>query len=914
MKAKLLSVFAGLTLMFLFALAISPDLALAQQGPEIPITETLSYGDQPDVATDSNGNIHIVYSDSYGLSYREIWYTMLDNDGNTLIDDTVITEDDSDNSVRPTVEIDSDDKVQIVWQDLGGYAISYTKLDPYLDDMNGDAANPETITLVDDTILYEEGYYHQSPRLAIDSDDDIHIVWEDYNYYNIFYMKVNDVGGILVAATVIRDASSIWRAGPDVATDSNDDVHVTWNESSDTSENEIYYMMLHGSNGSALIDATLMTPDDGYRSKGQSIVIDCDDMVHLFWKDQRGDGQSVYHTKLDPALDDQNGDPADEPTITLIDDTRLTADNGNFWVKRIASATVCGENIHLSYWEYYTEDLFYSILGAEGDAILPQRRLTTTGSFSTTTDWTVPYLDLDSDGRAHIVWCADRSGYSEVYYTYCDPDFPTDNSIRVTDCETRADQPDVAVDSNGNSHIVYFDECGSESREIWYTMLDDEGNTLIDDTQLTEDDQSDKHPAVVVDSDDNVLVVWSNRATAEIVFTKLDPSLDDQDGDPASPAMITVVEMTELTEDVDSYLTHPRMVLDSNDDIHVVFEEDGYEVYYLQADNEGNVLIPTVHIRECSSWYGRPDVAVDSNDDVHIVWNDYNATVSDEVYYMMLDGFNSNTLIDATLITPDDGYRSKRQTIQIDSEDLVYIIWHDQRGSDTEIYFSKLDPGLDDQNGDSADEATITLIDDTALTADDSIKSKNPQTAINDDNIYISYYQDTDAGIDVFFMLIDTNGDEIVPATAITQVGQVTYSTSYGDNAPNMDVDSEGAAHIVWCDGRDGAYEIYFNGYTYPDAIVHNGGIIPADFSLKQNYPNPFNPSTTIGYDLVNPTHVILELFNLRGQLVSKLVDEQQLSGSYLVDFNAGHLASGVYFYRLRAGDRVATRKMMLLR
>ena len=52
--------------------------------------------------------------------------------------------------------------------------------------------------------------------------------------------------------------------------------------------------------------------------------------------------------------------------------------------------------------------------------------------------------------------------------------------IRVTACDERADQPDVAVDSAGNSHIVYFDECGTLGREIFYSMLDSDGNILIE--------------------------------------------------------------------------------------------------------------------------------------------------------------------------------------------------------------------------------------------------------------------------------------------------------------------------------------------------------------------------------------------------------------------------------------------------
>jgi hypothetical protein len=77
--------------------------------------------------------------------------------------------------------------------------------------------------------------------------------------------------------------------------------------------------------------------------------------------------------------------------------------------------------------------------------------------------------------------------------------------------------------------------------------------------------------------------------------------------------------------------------------------------------------------------------------------------------------------------------------------------------------------------------------------------------------------------------------------------------------------------------------------------------LIPDVFSLDQNYPNPFNPSTTIGYGLPNDAKATLEIFSVTGQRVAVVVDENQPAGYYHVKFNTPGIASGVYFYRLRA-------------
>lgn len=87
----------------------------------------------------------------------------------------------------------------------------------------------------------------------------------------------------------------------------------------------------------------------------------------------------------------------------------------------------------------------------------------------------------------------------------------------------------------------------------------------------------------------------------------------------------------------------------------------------------------------------------------------------------------------------------------------------------------------------------------------------------------------------------------------------------------------------------------------------------PKEFTLGQNYPNPFNPLTHISYQLAHPSHVSLSVYNARGQNVRTLVDKEQTEGYYEVSFDGSGLASGIYWYRLRAGKFSQTRKMLLL-
>ena len=89
---------------------------------------------------------------------------------------------------------------------------------------------------------------------------------------------------------------------------------------------------------------------------------------------------------------------------------------------------------------------------------------------------------------------------------------------------------------------------------------------------------------------------------------------------------------------------------------------------------------------------------------------------------------------------------------------------------------------------------------------------------------------------------------------------------------------------------------------------------IPGTMVLHPAVPNPFNPSTTIRYGLPSRSHVTLTVFNALGQQVATLLQGEQEAGYHEVQFDASGLASGVYLYRLKAGDFVQAKKLMLVR
>jgi hypothetical protein len=108
------------------------------------------------------------------------------------------------------------------------------------------------------------------------------------------------------------------------------------------------------------------------------------------------------------------------------------------------------------------------------------------------------------------------------------------------------------------------------------------------------------------------------------------------------------------------------------------------------------------------------------------------------------------------------------------------------------------------------------------------------------------------------------------------------------------------------------AKEIFL--YYSPPTDVGSENHIVNGFNLYQNYPNPFNPVTKIKYSIPQSSFAVLKVYDLLGNEVATLMNEEKQSGIYEVEFNASNLSSGIYFYQLKAGDFISTKKFVLLK
>lgn len=123
---------------------------------------------------------------------------------------------------------------------------------------------------------------------------------------------------------------------------------------------------------------------------------------------------------------------------------------------------------------------------------------------------------------------------------------------------------------------------------------------------------------------------------------------------------------------------------------------------------------------------------------------------------------------------------------------------------------------------------------------------------------------------------------------------------SFVDNTPATDV----AYRLKQTD--------YDGSFVYSKTVEVT--VVPSEFELAQNYPNPFNPSTTISYTLPEESHVVLKVYDVLGNTISTLVNENIEAGAHQVKFNADGLNSGIYFYSIHSENAVITKKMIVLK
>jgi BNR repeat-like domain len=307
----------------------------------------------------------------------------------------------------------------------------------------------------------------------------------------------------------------------------------------------------------------------------------------------------------------------------------------------------------------------------------PAKRITWTSGWSE-----YPALAVDPSGNPHVVWDDDTTGKSEIYYKGSPDGGATWTTAKKLSSTTAGCyRPDIAVDSSGALHVVWYDYAPG-NYEIYYKKSTDGGETWTATKRLTWNGGGSEYPDIAVDSSGNPQLVWTDDTPGnyEVHYRK------STDGGK------TWAAAKRLTWNADSS-QEPVIAVDSSGNPHVVWFDrtpGNDEIYYKKSPDGGTTWDPAKRLTWDSygSWY--PSIAVDSSDMLHLAWE--NATVeAPEIYYKKsTDG--GATWTPMKRLTWTAGLSGSPQ-IAVDSSNNPHVVWYDDTPGHYEIFYKKSTDG-----------------------------------------------------------------------------------------------------------------------------------------------------------------------------------------------------------------------------
>jgi hypothetical protein len=443
-----------------------------------------------------------------------------------------------------------------------------------------------------------------------------------------------------------------------------------------------------------------------------------------------------------------------------------------------------------------------------------------------------------------------------------------------------------SVAANGNVvHVVWCDNRDG-SFEIYYKRSTDAGMHWGADTRLTNILYHSNHPSVAVSGSVVHVVYGDNRDGNEEIYYKR-----------SSDSGVSWGPDTRLTND--TTISAMPSVAVSGSVLHVVWydERNGYngEIYYKRSTDAGVSWGPDTRLTNNTANSYNPSVAV-SGSVVHVAWTD-NRDGNYEIYYKR--STDGGVSMGADVRMTNNNAESWNPSVTV-SGSVVHIAWTDNRDGNYEIYYKRsTDTGVNWG-------VDVRMTNNTAY-------SENPSVTVSGSVVHVVWEDNRDLNNEIYYLRSTDAGVSWGTDTRLTNNTANSYN-------PSIAV-SGSVVHIAWTDNRDGNYEIYYKRNPTGNVGVQNIATeVPSSFSLSQNYPNPFNPETKIQFCIPMDSrfrgndNVVLKVYNALGREIETLVNEALQPGTYEVTFNGSRYNSGVYFYRLQAGNFSETRRMLLIK
>jgi Secretion system C-terminal sorting domain len=506
------------------------------------------------------------------------------------------------------------------------------------------------------------------------------------------------------------------------------------------------------------------------------------------------------------------------------------------------------------------------------------------------------------------------NGYSQFAQEW-DKAFPSPSS-------QQAEAADVAMDTGGNvytlgalnSSAALLIKYNSNGDTLWsrtyassgYPLalrLDPEGNPVM------------AAPAAVVKYDTNGNQLWMKTLPPYTIYTM---SLDDSGnvllGTAASVLGVKAVKYTasgdSLWHKTSSGLYPTTSTTDNLGDFYVTGVAGGgsVNIFTVKYTPGGDTAWVRVFDRSGFSDQSNTIVVDDSENVIIAGYASTGNSLSNEDYAVIKYDQAGNLRWQRFFDGPGNG-QDQVNSIDADAEGSIYMTGAMTTTNGTIARTMKLSAAGDSLWGVDAltPSESPSVIDDSKGLFIAAVRDNVPHlfaVGVNQNGVAIvSFFGFL---IDAFLEYSAPPNGEVVPAA--TMAFRATPSSAQ----PNSSYELAIAAHRVVLS----PFQETLHTLRYSAVITDVGqpASAPNDFTLLQNYPNPFNPTTEIRYQTSELSHVSLKVFDVLGREVATLVDGAMPAGTHNIMFDASHLASGMYLYRLQMGSRVTVKKMALLK
>jgi hypothetical protein len=543
----------------------------------------------------------------------------------------------------------------------------------------------------------------------------------------------------------------------------------------------------------------------------------------------------------------------------------------------------------------------------------------------TTGEQVLPKIARTSDGGCYIGWFDSRNSGYEVYLQKLDVNgnkqFPP-NGLLISNNPQSSSLVDwdLAVDDSNCCVLAFTDTRAGSSINPYAYRISPTGQFLWGANGIALTDSVSvfqANPKVIVTSDGNFVIPWQyNNKIAMVKLTKAGTK-------PWGPVPIMVIGNPSVNEK----FNYPAGV--NSDNGSIILYWIGYTGSFLNPGNYklytqkyssagaglwGNPQDTLWNLGNAQGFY-QPSVYSDGINGAVYVWQSF--VTGPTVCYVQRKNSAGQIQfpVNGSAVTTTGATMLNFQpaAAYMPATGETYVFWQRKNSLQSAIgvygqKFSSTGTRLWADSG-----AVFKPLDGN------SFASLNVIT--RDSNEYV-YYVELLAGVNGLIKAFksDRNGN-------IGWGGSILTPGSFTGPKDRMSVtmNSAGMSMLAFSDSRIDAYGMYaqninLNGtFGPPTGIQTIGNVIPSKFQLHQNYPNPFNPVTKIKFDIAEKvkgqtSNVKIIIYDILGKEVATLLSEQLQPGTYEVQFDASRISSGVYYYKLSAGDYTETKSMMLIK